>query len=172
MISTFFPNCNLDSRVFIFQSINRITTKEINLISNVLNNDFLPNWTSHQTPVNGEFVILYNHFIVVSTQLSAISGCAIDSLFNTIKDIGLKLNVNLLDRLHIPYFQLPKSETGNSANLKIPINMSFLLHQDFIEKADCDLLVIENFFVFDNSITTLHDAWLIPFKDWKEKYIK
>ena len=78
----------------------------------------------------------------------------------------------MLDRLHIPYFQLPKSETENSDNLKIPINMSFLLHRDFIEKEDFDLLVIENFFVFDNSITTLHDAWLIPFKDWKEKYIK
>ena len=97
MISTFFPNCNLDSRVFIFQSINRIKTKEINLISNVLNNDFLPNWSSHQTPVYGEFVILYNHFIVVSTLLSTISGCAIASLFITFNDIGLKLNINLLD---------------------------------------------------------------------------
>ena len=73
-----------------------------------LNKDFFSTWFSHTKQIVPELLILYNHFIVISSCTSNISGCAIDALTNEIKIIESELNISLLNRRNIPYYLLSK----------------------------------------------------------------
>lgn len=152
---------NSNSRLWIFQSLSLLTNNEKVIISNELNN-FFDNWDSHGKNLKSSSFFVYSNFLIVLVDSSKVSptGCAIDKLFNKIKDIGIKINKSLINNNFIAY-KLNDSES-----------IYFLNLFDF-KKHIKDKLILDCV-VFDNSISTieqLKNSWLISIEEWRKKYI-
>jgi hypothetical protein len=59
---------------------------------------FLDNWTSHGTPIRGARDLREGSFLIVAAdEASEKSGCSIDRMFGTLKQLEHELNVQILD---------------------------------------------------------------------------
>mgnify|MGYP001373428050 CR=1 FL=1 len=151
-----------NSRLWIFQSLSLLTNHEKEIISNRLNN-FFDNWDAHGKILKSSSFFVYSNFLVVLVDSSEVTatGCSIDKLFNKIKEIGEKLNKNLINNNFVAY-KFNDSESINFLNLF-----------DFKKKIR-DKLILDCV-VFDNSISNIEQfkkSWVINIEDWKKKYIK
>ena len=156
-----------NDRVFVFQSLYTLSQKDIHHIQDYFYNIFFPDWHSHQNKIHPEFVILNNHFIVISTCTSKISGCAIDSLTRQIKHIERELNINLLNRMQVPFFSSFKKDIVMRDINNLSIN--FLSYNDFIKEYSDKKK--ENIFVFNINITYSDDLWISPLSIWQKNYL-
>ena len=89
------------------------------------------------------------------------TGCAIDKLFNKIKDIGIKINKSLINNNFIAY-KFNDSEFIYFLNL-------FDFRKQIKDKLILDCVV------FDNSISTieqLKNSWVISIEEWKKSMLK
>ena len=151
-----------NSRLWIFQSLSLLTNHEKEIISNKLNN-FFDNWDAHGKSLKSSSFFVYSNFLIVLVDSNKVSatGCAIDKLFNKIKDIGTKLNKSLINNNFIAY-KFNNSESIYFLNL-------FDFRKNIKDKLILDCVV------FDNSISTieqLKSSWIIDLEEWKNKYIK
>ena len=152
------------SRVFVFQSIDKLDINQIQYIKNHFNNVFFPTWYSHQKKIFPELVILNSHFIIISTNTPSISGCGIDALTREIKKIALDLGTDLLNRLQIPFCNM---EIERLSILEIDkIDVKFLSYSDFIKQITINKY--NNLFVFNINITISDQSWIIPIDNWKK----
>ncbi|MAQ31458.1 MAG: hypothetical protein CMD26_01815 [Flavobacteriales bacterium] len=157
------------SRVFVFQSINKLDINHIEYIKNHFNNVFFPTWYSHQKKIFPDLVILNSHFIIISTNSLSISGCGIDALTREIKKIALDLGIDLLNRLQIPFCNM---EIEKKSILEIDrIDVKFLPYSNFIKQIKTSNKY-NNIFVFNINITTSDQSWIIPIDNWKKLYCK
>ena len=96
-----FPDLSDHSRVWTYAFQKKLADPELGIVRDTLD-DFLKDWNSHGVPVTGKYVILYNQFVILSTETtSELSGCSIDSsvrIFKFLKEEhGLDaLNLNLV----------------------------------------------------------------------------
>lgn len=155
-----FESLPANSKIWIYQSERELIDSEVDFISSSLN-DFILNWESHGSPVNGGFKIYYNRFIVIGADENSCSpsGCSIDKSVNTIKEIENQLTISLLDRSKVAYNQNGKIKT-------VAFNeLSSLISNGIISQETK---------VFDNTITTLRDIesqWEKPASNtWISKY--
>jgi len=150
-----------NDRVFVFQSSNQISSQNILYIKNRLNNDFFHRWFSHNEKIMGECILLYNHFLIVSACCNHISGCSIDSLVHEIKLLESELSINLFNRKQIA-FNIVDTQSCFSelANLEI----QFLDYQDCVDYLSSR--DDKNIVVFNNSIMSSHETWIMPINTW------
>ena len=156
------------SRVFVFQSIDKLDINQIEYIKNHFNNVFFPTWHSHQNKLFPELIILNSHFIIVSANSSTISGCGIDTLTREIKKVALELDVDLLNRFQIPFCNT-KIEYNSILEID-KIDVKFLPYSDFIKQIIINKC--NNIFVFNINITNSDQPWIIPISNWKKLYYK
>lgn len=66
---------------------------------------FVDRWTAHGSPVVGSFDWRYDTFLVVAADEAAtgVSGCSIDSLYHTLKQLEEETGITLLDSSRVWY---------------------------------------------------------------------
>ncbi len=158
-----------NDRVFLFQSIEKLSSEQISYIENRLENVFFQRWVSHTKKISPELVILYNHFIVITTCEANISGCSIDSLTNEIKIIQSELGINLLNRNKIPYCTFLKEDKIflKTEDLKV----CFLDYREF-KNTFLNNYSDQKIFLFNTGIMYANDLWIIPLSSWLSKNIR
>ncbi len=64
---------------------------------------FISGWTSHDVPVNAEFNILHDVFLIIHVELdeSGIGGCGIDKSVAFMKELAREYGLQLFDRMQI-----------------------------------------------------------------------
>ena len=115
-----------ESRIWIYQAAQKLTTNQQNYILNHIS-EHLQNWEAHKVPLTAGVTIFENHFIVVALDdnEAGASGCSIDTLQNKIQKIEKDLSVSLMNRLNvfcriedkvtcIPSFKLAESTNKNT----------------------------------------------------------
>jgi len=157
-----------DNKVFVFQSLSQLHSEQISYIHNKLHNDFFTNWHSHESKINPELIIENNHFIIISSNTSHISGCAIDALTHYIKQISLDLKVNLFNRIKISFF-ISKYKANHNFNNINNADIIFLDYKDFVDKYRT---INKNIFIFNTAINSSGDLWIMSLENWKTKYLK
>jgi len=92
------------AKVWMYQSSKPLQESEITTIRNFAE-EFLSNWESHGIPVEGAIDIVKDHFIRIAafTNEPSMCGRAQDAQVNFVKDIELKLNLVLTDRLELAF---------------------------------------------------------------------
>jgi len=162
MIPDYAKSFNLDSKLWIFQSLDPLNKDEEFYISENIK-QFFSSWNSHGSEMKSTSFIIKSHFIfvLVDSNYSKASGCSVDTLFQKIKEIGSNLNKDLLKRNFIP-FQKPQKERINF--------LSLIEFKKYIKTNSFS----NDLIIFDNSISILNDFqnWKINISDWKSKFIK
>ena len=157
-----FDKMREDSRVWIFQSSDLIVNdKKEGLIKDI--EFFLRDWTSHGNEIESSYKIKYERFVVIAlnNNHNNPSGCSIDKLFNFIKYLEKKNNLNLLNRLSVA-FKI-KNEIRCHLINQIP---------DLLKCGDINSETI----VFNNLVKNKHEflsIWEKPISEsWHKKYLK
>ena len=156
-----FKSLNKNSRVWIFQSLDFIDDRLVELIKEKISL-FLNEWKSHQKDFKSSFEIRYNTFIIVAADESnLVSGCSIDSLVNFIKELESLFDLQLTDKLHIKYIFNDEIQTKHLNDFKI-LCQSLEKNQELI--------------VFNNlvkNIFELNHNWNVDIREsWHKKYLK
>ena len=156
-----FKSLNKNSRVWIFQSLDFIDDRVVEVIKEKISS-FLNEWKSHQKDFKSSFEIRYNTFIIVAADESnLVSGCSIDSLVNFIKNLETSFDLQLLDKLHVKYIEKGEIITKHLNQFKIQC-------QSLGEN--------ENLIVFNNlvkDINELDNDWKVDIRNsWHNRYIK
>ncbi len=150
------------SRVWIYQSDTKFSDDQVTKINQDLTS-FLEAWTAHGTALKAGFEVKYNRFIIIALDQSqaAASGCSIDSQVRFIQSLQEELEVDLLDKMNVTYYQNDR------------IHYKPLL--DFKKMAK-DGAVGKNTIVFNNLVTNLgefNEHWEIPAKDsWHSRFLR
>lgn len=99
-----FANLAPHSRIWIFQSDRFLTASETDFMAKTMNN-FIPQWAAHGNDLYGAFSVKENLFLVVGVDesKSPASGCSIDTLTRTVKDLGAHLGIDFFNRMAIAY---------------------------------------------------------------------
>ena len=150
-----------DSRIWIYQASRLLTHEEIEGVSDEIT-DFLLGWQAHGSDLMAGSEVFNGLFLVIALDesFSAASGCSIDSCVRKIQEIGLRYNVDFMDRMKVAF------QNGNMTDL-IPV-------KDLSASIESGLITGKAL-VFDNSIQTLSqlDQWLKPAEEtWLKRYFK
>jgi hypothetical protein len=94
----------LDARVWVYQSDRELTPQECENMQK-LASDFVMGWTAHNKSLKAVAEIYYNRFLVLMLDevQAAATGCSIDKSVKFIKEMELKFNINMLDRMNLAY---------------------------------------------------------------------
>lgn len=90
------------SRLWIFQSSRPLDAEERKILLE-LTGSFLSQWTAHQQQLKSGCDLMHGLFLLIAVdeQYTGASGCSLDKLHHFVKDVGLHLSVDLLDRLNV-----------------------------------------------------------------------
>lgn len=143
------------ARVWIYQSSRDLNDDEVKLAQNAGNN-FVKEWNAHGAAMEAGFLVLYNRFVVLIADESAVkaSGCSIDSSVRLIKSLEQMMNVDLLDRINLAY----RDESGEISTLHL---------NDFREAIAAGKITPETI-VFNNLLETagaMKTSWEVPAKN-------
>ena len=89
-----------NSKVWIYQSNRILSEEEKEFIQNNLN-EFVQNWKSHGSPLEGSGFVYLDRFIIIMVNYA--SGCSIDQSVHFVKSLGNEINVDFFDRMLITY---------------------------------------------------------------------
>jgi hypothetical protein len=78
-----------------------LTNDQKEMVSGSLE-DFCEQWTSHGDKVYSSYLIHSNYVLVLAEQEDPIGGCSKDGLFRTMKELGVKLDIDFFDRMSVP----------------------------------------------------------------------
>jgi hypothetical protein len=148
-----FDSLAKDSRIWIYQSIKKLSLSQINDISAILKNQ-ISNWSSHGVELKGSFKVFYDHVVVVAVDqnFNLPSGCSIDTSSRWIKEISISLGIDLFDR-SLPYFSENKLRFAPIFEVK-----KFITEQKIFPHTP-----ILNHQI--NSISQMESQWKIDAKD-------
>lgn len=92
------------SRIWIYPSSRQLTTDEVSIISDELN-QFCEKWSAHGHQLLTSYKIIHKRFILLSVdeEVSGASGCSIDSSVHLIQNLGKQFNIDFFDRTAIPF---------------------------------------------------------------------
>jgi len=143
-----------NSRVWIYQSHRLFTLSEALEIEEMLET-FVGSWQTHGATVKGYGNLFYGQFIILMADETAtgVSGCSTDGSVRLIKEIELKFNVQLFDRLALAFFIREKVQMVPLPQLSYAIENGFVTAETLY---------------FNNTVQTkeeLETKWVIPMKD-------
>jgi hypothetical protein len=147
-------NFHSDSRVWIYQCSRLFSLNEALEIEELLK-EFVQQWKSHGTAVQGEAHLFFGQFIILIADETAtgVSGCSTDSSVRLIKDIEQRFKVNMFDRTTLAFVVKDKIQLLPLSHLQHAFDNGFV---------DSDTLY------FNNLVQTkeeLESKWIIPVKD-------
>jgi hypothetical protein len=148
-----------DSRVWIYQCNRRFSLNEALQIEDLLE-QFITNWKTHGTPVQGYANLFFGQFIVLIADETAtgVSGCSTDSSVRLIKEIEALFTVTLFNR------QLLAFTIKESIQLLPLPQLQYAIDNNFVQP---------DTIYFNNLVQTkeeLEKNWMIPVKDsWLAK---
>jgi len=150
--SDLFTDFSDQSKIWIYSFDHNLSEEEIKAVTEVLTK-FIPNWNSHGDPVKGDFVVVYNRFVILCADNSEmISGCSIDSSVRVFKDLKQKQNLDALNQ-DLLFFRYLDNEIFSADRREF---------QDMVNAGKIDSKSI----VFNNTIQTLRElrkgAWETP----------
>ncbi len=151
----------LNARVWVYQSNRFLSDAEINSIKEQ-GTIFIQQWAAHGASLKASFDVLYNLFIVIAVdeQQALASGCSIDSSVKFMKELELKFNLNLFDRMQVAYRLDNEIKTCSLSEF---------------EKLAEEEKVNEETIVFNNMITTktsFDKEWEGPLKkSWQKRVL-
>lgn len=156
------PNFSDASKVWIYQSSRLFSISEAFEIEAILK-DFVQNWKSHGSPVNGFANLFFGQFIVLMADETntSVGGCSTDSSVHTIKKIEQLLKVDLFNRQNLAFYIKDKVQL-------LPLSqLNYAWENNFIDGETI---------YFNNTVTTkagFFNDWLIPIKSsWLISKIK
>jgi hypothetical protein len=149
-----------DARIWVYQADRPFDEQEKTWIISKLV-AFCNQWNTHGAQMPSSFDLKFDQFIILSvdeSQLGA-SGCSIDSSVRIMREIEVKLNINLLDSGKVAYLE------GEN------VRVAFLPD---IKKHVVEGSLQSNSRMFNPSVSKiadLNDQWLIEAnKSWLKKY--
>ena len=149
-----------DARIWVYQADRPFDEQEKTWIISKLV-AFCNQWNTHGAEMPSSFDLKFDQFIILSvdeSQLGA-SGCSIDSSVRIMREIEVKLNINLLDSGKVAYLE------GEN------VRVAFLPD---IKKHVVEGSLQSNSKMFNPSVSKiadLNDQWLIEAnKSWLKKY--
>lgn len=89
-----------NSKVWVYQS-DRILSEEEKKFIQINLNEFVKNWKSHGSPLEGSGIVYLDRFLILMVNYA--SGCSIDQSVHFIKSLGNEINVDFFDRMLITY---------------------------------------------------------------------
>ena len=150
-----------EARIWIYQSNRKLSDQEIAQISPQIES-FLTNWTAHGSTLEAGFEVKYNRFIVFGLNESnaSASGCSIDASVHFIQSIEKDLDVDLLDKMNVTYYNGPHIAHKSLSDFKtMAKNKS----------------VSKETIVFNNLVNTKEEFdhyWEVPAKDsWHARFL-
>lgn len=158
-----FLNIQDSDRIWVYQA-NKLLNLEEKIAIIDSGKLFVSNWAAHGKPLRAEILVLYDLFVVVVLdEIQAMAtGCSIDKSVGWITSIGLKLNIDFIDRTQVVWLD-------EEENLQISSLDEFeaLSNQGQIT---LDTMVYNNL-VFSGK--ELKNNWFIPAKEsWHGRYFK
>lgn len=157
-----FSTLPLESRIWIYQSNVKFTDEQVTTLQKDLTS-FLTAWTAHGTSLKAGFEVKYNRFIVIALDQSqaAASGCSIDSQVRFIQSIQEDLNIDLLDKMNVTYYQ------NDRIHYKTLIDFKKMAKDGAIGKKTV---------VFNNLVTNLDEYqnhWEVPaIESWHSRFLR
>jgi len=154
-----FPNLPDHTRVWIYQSNKAFSDTEVAEINEKMQ-EFVAVWVSHSQKVIADGAVLYNRFIILVADESAVSigGCSIDSSVKFIKELETAYEIDLFDRMKVAY--------KSNGEVNVVDKSAF---QQLVEKGE----VTDKTLVFNNLVSTkkeLESNWEVALKDsWHKK---
>lgn len=140
------------ARLWVFAAARPLSTGERDTLLEAVDT-FLDEWNAHRVPLDCASDFRYDQFLIVGVDQEAagVSGCSVDALVRTMKGLGQRLGVELLDHASVFYRQ------GDAVRRAS--------REDFAAAADAGTVTPETM-VFDNTVPTLGalrtGAWEAP----------
>ncbi len=150
-----------NSRVWIYQCNRKLSEEEVAYIEK-MTAQFLEQWTAHGSDLEAGFEVKYQRFLVLGLNQAnaSASGCSIDTSVRFIQSLQKELNVDLLDKMNVTFY-----------------NGAFIAHKplaDFKKMAK-NKSVSPNTVVFNNLVNTKAEYleyWEVPAKDsWHSRFL-
>jgi hypothetical protein len=156
-----FDSLQDSSRVWVYQSVRKLTQDEERTISGALQ-AFTQQWAAHGQPLKSSFKISYHQFIILAADESynQASGCSIDDSVHIIKEIDQHYKLNLFDRTKVGFLM-------DETVYVIPMNE--------LSKALSESAWNQDSLVFNNVVNIkadLSENWIVPaHKTWLKRYL-
>jgi hypothetical protein len=92
------------ARIWIYQSDREFTPAEANEIQEKIKS-FVTDWSAHGKALLASGLLLHNRFVILGTDadVTAPSGCSIDSSVQFIRELEQTYRVSLFDRTHLAF---------------------------------------------------------------------
>jgi hypothetical protein len=142
------------ARAWVFGASQPVVGDDAERLLNAVEN-FVRGWHAHGAPVIGSIDWRYDYFLIVAAdeEATGVSGCSIDTLFHTLRDVEREIGVTLLDSSLVWYL----SAGGHIEARPRP---------EFRDRV-CQGEVTEATVVFDNTVGTVGQIrsgeWERPF---------
>jgi hypothetical protein len=155
-----FSEMDKNSRIWVFQSNRKFFDDELVEIEKSLS-IFLKNWTAHKAELKVAYTIKYDRFIIIALDesLNNATGCSIDKCVHFIKNLEVKYEIDLLDKMNISFKQ------GDYVSYKSIIDFKKLVRNKSVSK---------NTVVFNNLVLDIGDFnenWEVPAtKSWHARF--
>ena len=150
-----------DSRIWVYQSNRKFTEDETSFIAETTA-EFLKQWTAHGANLEAGFEIRYDRFIVLglNQENASASGCSIDASVNFIQQLQEKLDVDLLDKMNVTYYNGPHIAHKSLTDFRVMAK---------------NKSVSPNTIVFNNLVNTKEEYlenWEVPAKEsWHNRFL-
>lgn len=97
-------NMPQESKIIIFQSGRDMNGEELADVEMTLDN-FLKGWNTHGSALAASYAIPYDRFVVIAVDenVAATSGCSLDSLTQTMKELENKHKFGFMDHMKVSY---------------------------------------------------------------------
>lgn len=143
------------ARVWIYQANRPLSDVEVQEIE-VLSQQFLKDWNAHGSKMTAKMVVLYNHFVVLAADETAVqaSGCSIDSSVRFVKSLEEKFDVSLFERTNLAF----RDSAGEIQTLEL---------SEFQKAVESGAITSETT-VYNNlvdSVGGLKNSWEVPASD-------
>jgi hypothetical protein len=99
-----FSNLPRDSRLWVFASDRELSPEESKTVNDTLV-EFLKGWKAHGAAVEAGFELQHNRFLLIasSNAMADPSGCSIDNMTRSVRELGQKLGINFMPGANIFY---------------------------------------------------------------------
>jgi hypothetical protein len=149
------------STVWVYQSNREFSENELDIICAKIEG-FIAEWKRHGEGLKASYQIKYNQFIILAVDegFNQVSGCAIDSSVNLMKQFERAFNLDLTNKLNISF------KDNNNVNI-----VSLADFQKFIKSGKINAETI----VFNNMVKTkneLDQNWEVTAdKSWHQRFL-
>ena len=147
-----------ESRVWVYHSDSVFTDAETTQINSEILS-FCKEWASHGSMLRATGKVLLNRIVLlmVDETMAGASGCSIDSSVAFVKNVGLKYNVNLFDRMLITYLdgQVPRTTTLTNLAGELADKQDEVLVFDNLVKTKKDLM--------ESGLVPVSQSWVARF---------